>query len=110
MVVSISLCTLPAYFWINIEAVFATQPTREPVHAPLLAPEGREALPEIRSGQRQAIDEIAELNRNISTQQADLKRVADQREALTAKIVSLQNRPFAASVPRLLLRLHLVPF
>ncbi|WP_439397406.1 hypothetical protein ACRQ5Q_09740 [Bradyrhizobium sp. PMVTL-01] len=98
-VVSITLCALPAYFWTNIEAVLATQPTREPAPVPLLAPEDREALSEIRSGQRQAIDEIAELNRNIGTQQADLKRMADQIEALTTKIVALQNLPLAASVP-----------
>lgn len=53
----------------------------------------------MRSGQRQAIDEIAELNRNIGAQQADLKRMADQIEALTAKIVSLQNSPAATPVP-----------
>ncbi|MGY0576065.1 hypothetical protein ACTGJ9_037805 [Bradyrhizobium sp. RDM12] len=42
-------------------------------------------------GQRRAIVEIAELNHNIGAQQADLKWMADQIEALTANIVSLQK-------------------
>lgn len=83
----------------NIETVFATSPAREPVPVLGLSPEDREALSEIRSGQRQAIDEIAELNRNIGGQHADLKRMVDQIEALTEKFESLQNIPAPTSVP-----------
>lgn len=99
VVVSISLCAGTANYWTNIEAVFATSPTREPVPVLGLSPEDREVLSEIRSGQRPAIDEIAELNRNIGAQQADLKRMADQIGALTAKVVTLQDLPVATSVP-----------
>ncbi|WP_235886005.1 hypothetical protein [Bradyrhizobium niftali] len=53
---------------------------------------------------------MAELNRNIGAQQADLRRMADQIEALTAKIVCLQNLPVATTLPRLLRHQHLIRF
>ncbi|WP_369726158.1 hypothetical protein AB8Z38_16685 [Bradyrhizobium sp. LLZ17] len=97
--VSIALCAGVAYCWSNIETAFATLSAHEPVPVPSLSPEDRETLSEIRSGQRQAIEEMAELNRSIGAQQADLTRMADQIEALTANIVSLQNLPLAMTVP-----------
>lgn len=36
VVVSISLCAGAAYYWTNIETVFATSPAREPVCARLI--------------------------------------------------------------------------
>ncbi|OPY95224.1 hypothetical protein A5906_09605 [Bradyrhizobium sacchari] len=98
MAVCIGLCAGAAYFWINIERVFETSSAREVDPTPRLSPEDREALSEIRSGQQRASDQIEELNRNIGTQQTDLKRLADQIEALTSKIESLQNPAVAAPV------------
>ncbi|UQR61196.1 hypothetical protein LRP30_30095 [Bradyrhizobium sp. C-145] len=98
VVISFGLCAGAAYYWTDIEAVFATSSVHEAASKPGLPPEDREALSEIRLGQQMARDELAELNRNIGAQQADLKRMADQIEALTAKIESLQNIPVPASV------------
>lgn len=98
LAVSIGLCAAAAFYWMNIEAVLVTSSAHEPVAVPSLLPEDREILSEIRSGQRQTVDEIAELNRNIGVQQAYLKRMADQIEALTAKLGSLQDAPGATTV------------
>ncbi|MGY3396016.1 putative coiled-coil protein SlyX [Bradyrhizobium sp. USDA 3311] len=100
VIISFGLCAGAAYYWTNIETVFATSSAREPVPIAGLSPEDREALFQIRSGQQKASDEIAELSRNIGAQQADLKRMAGQIEALTAKIESLQNLPVPAPVPQ----------
>lgn len=99
LAISITLCAAAAFYWTNIETVFVTSSAHEPVAVPGLSPEDRETLSEIRSGQRQTMDEIAELNRNIGAQQADMKRMADQIEALTAKLVSLQDLPEATTAP-----------
>ncbi|WP_456682924.1 hypothetical protein [Bradyrhizobium sp. USDA 3311] len=99
VVISVGLCAGAAYYWSNIETVFATSSAHEPVPITGLSPEDREALLQIRSGQQKASDEIAELNRNIGAQQTDLKRMADQIEALTAKIESLQKLPVPAPTP-----------
>ncbi|OPZ00059.1 hypothetical protein A5906_23845 [Bradyrhizobium sacchari] len=97
VVISFGLCAVAAYVWTNMETIWERSSQREPAPMLSLLPEDREALSEIRSGQQKASDEIAEFNRNISAQQADLKRMAAQIEALTAKIETLQSSPVAAS-------------
>jgi len=106
LAVSIGLCAGGAYYWTSAEAPPGTSSAREAAQTTGLSHEEKEALWEIRLGQQKASDEIekasdgiAELNRNMGAQQADLKRMADQIEALTAKIESLQNSPVPTSVP-----------
>ncbi|MEY9590826.1 putative coiled-coil protein SlyX [Bradyrhizobium yuanmingense] len=106
LAVSIGLCAGGAYYWTSTETLSGTLLGREAAQMTALSHEEKEALWEIRSGQQKASDEIekasdgiAELNRNMGAQQADLKRMADQIEALTAKIESLQNSPVPTSVP-----------
>ncbi|WP_439366207.1 hypothetical protein ACNJYD_10120 [Bradyrhizobium sp. DASA03005] len=100
LAVSIGLCAGGAYYWTSAEALSGTSSAREAG----LSHEEKEALWEIRLGQQKANDQIekasdgiTELNRNMGAQQADLKRMADQIEALTAKIESLQNSPVPTS-------------
>ncbi|MDF0585100.1 hypothetical protein [Bradyrhizobium yuanmingense] len=96
VVISFGLCAAAAYVWINIDTILARSSAREPALIGL-SPEDTEALSEVRSGQQKAVDEIAVLNGNIGAQQAELKRMADRIEALTAKIESLQSSLVAAS-------------
>ncbi|WP_244551387.1 hypothetical protein [Bradyrhizobium sp. Rc2d] len=83
--VFVGLCAAAAYFWTNIEKLADTSAVREVAR---FSPEDRAVLSEIQSGQQKANDEIAELNRNIGAQQADLKRNSDEVAALTSKIDS----------------------
>lgn len=95
---SIGLCAGAAYFWINAEEMFEKPSAREVVPTTSLSPEDREALLEIRSEQQKASDQIGEINRNIGAQQNDLKRMADQIEALTSRIELLQKPAVPAPV------------
>ncbi|QQO13780.1 hypothetical protein JJB99_31080 [Bradyrhizobium diazoefficiens] len=96
--VSIGLCAGAAYFWTNAEEIFEKPSVGEVAPTTSLSPEDREALLEIRSEQQKASDQIGEINRNIGTQQDDLKRMADQIEALTSRIESLQKPTVPSSV------------
>lgn len=96
--VSIGLCAGTAYFWTNLEEIFEKPSARNVVPTAGLSPEDREALLEIRSEQQKASDQIGEINRNIGAQQDDLKRMADQIEALTSRIESLQKSTVPSSV------------
>lgn len=96
--VSIGLCAGAAYLWIKVEETFEKPSAREVVPTIGLSPEDREALLEIRSEQQKASDQIGEINRNVGAQQDDLKRMADQIEALTSRIESLQNPTVPSSV------------
>lgn len=95
---SIGLCAGGAYYWISIEELFDKPSAREVVPTTGLSPEDREALLEIRSEQQKASDQIGEINRNIGAQQDDLKRMADQIEALTSRIELLQKPAVPAPV------------
>lgn len=96
--ISMGLCAGAAYFWFNAEEILEKQPAREVNPRTGLSPEDREALLEIRSEQQKASDRIGEINRNISAQQDDLKRMADQIVALTSTIESLQKPTAPSSV------------
>ncbi len=96
--VSIGLCAGAAYYWISVEEFFEKPSAHEVVPTTGLSPEDREALLEIRSEQQKASDQIGEINRNIGAQQDDLKRMADQIEALTSRIELLQKPAVAAPV------------
>lgn len=99
LLVFFGLCAAAACVWTNMETILARSQVLGPAPMHGLSPEVREALLEVRSEQQRASDVIAELNRNIGAQQADLKRMTDQIEALTAKIESLQSSLAAASAP-----------
>lgn len=90
-----------AYFWTNIETSAEAPPAHEVVPPTLgLSSEDRAVLLGIQSGQQKTADEIAELNRNVDAQQADLKRISDQIAALTQRIEKLQNpAPVASPAP-----------
>jgi uncharacterized coiled-coil protein SlyX len=92
LLVFFGLCAAAACVWTNMETILARSQVLGPAPMHGLSPEVREALLEVRSEQQRASDVIAELNRNIGAQQADLKRMTDQIEALTAKIESLRLR------------------
>jgi uncharacterized coiled-coil protein SlyX len=96
--VSIGLCAGAAYYWIGVEELFEKPSAREVVPTTGLSPEDKEALLEIRTEQQKASDQIGEINRNIGAQQDDLKRMADQIEALTSRIDSLQKPAVPAPV------------
>ncbi|MGY4626881.1 hypothetical protein [Bradyrhizobium sp. USDA 4486] len=65
-----------------------------------LSPEDRDVLLGIQSGQQKTAGEIAELNRNVDAQQAELKRISDQITALTQRIEELHNpAPVASPAP-----------
>ncbi|UEM11348.1 hypothetical protein J4G43_043530 [Bradyrhizobium barranii subsp. barranii] len=65
-----------------------------------LSPEHRDVLLWIQSGQQKTADEIAELNRNVDAQQAELRRISDQIATLTQRIEGLQNpAPVASPAP-----------
>ncbi|ANW05890.1 hypothetical protein LMTR13_26970 [Bradyrhizobium icense] len=95
----VGLCAAGAYFWTNVGELVETLAAREVAPMPGLSPEDRAALSEIQSGQQKASDELAELNRSISAQLADLTRMSDQIAALTLRIDSLQNPAPTASPP-----------
>ncbi|WOH52222.1 MULTISPECIES: hypothetical protein [Bradyrhizobium] len=100
VVVLVGLCAAGAYFWTNVgQFVETVAAAREVATMPSLSPEDRAALSEIQSGQQKASDELAELNRSISAQLADLTRISDQIAALTLRIDSLQNPAPTASPP-----------
>ncbi|MBB4373056.1 putative coiled-coil protein SlyX [Bradyrhizobium sp. cir1] len=84
----------------NIETFAEALPAREVVPPTLgLSPEDRDVLLGIQSGQQKTAAEIAELNRNVDAQQAELKRISDQIAALTQRIEELQNPALVASPP-----------
>ncbi|MGY3238434.1 putative coiled-coil protein SlyX [Bradyrhizobium sp. USDA 4472] len=81
-----------AYYWTDIET-FAEAPPAHGIVAPTrdLSPEDKDVLLGIQSGQQKTADEIVELNRNLDAQQAELKRISGQIEALTQRIHELQK-------------------
>ncbi|SCB54843.1 hypothetical protein GA0061098_103120 [Bradyrhizobium shewense] len=84
----------------NIETFAEALPAREVMPPTLgLSPEDRDVLLGIQSGQQKTAAEIAELNRNVDAQQAELKRISDQIAALTQRIEELQNPALVASPP-----------
>ncbi|MFB9263022.1 hypothetical protein ACFFWD_07520 [Bradyrhizobium erythrophlei] len=100
MVLLLSMSAAGAYFWTNVGEFAGTSAAREVPPMLSLSGEDRAALSEILSGQQKASDEIAELNRSIDAQRADLRRISDQITALTLRIDSLQNpTPSASSSP-----------
>lgn len=85
-------------FLANIETFAEAPSAHEVVPATLgLSPDDRDVLLGIQSGQQKTADEIAELNRNVDAQQAELKRISDQIAALTQRIEQLQNPALVAS-------------
>ncbi|KYK44281.1 hypothetical protein A1D31_36990 [Bradyrhizobium liaoningense] len=81
-----------------MEALEEAPPAHEVEPSTLgLSPEDRAALLEIQSGQQRTADELAELNRNVDAQQANLKRISDQMAALVQRIEQLQNPAAVAS-------------
>ncbi|NYG45613.1 putative coiled-coil protein SlyX [Bradyrhizobium sp. IAR9] len=101
LAVLLAFCAGGAYFWTNIET-FAEAPPAHEVEPPTLglSSEDRAVLLGIQSGQQKTADEIAELNRNVDAQQAELKRISDQVAALTQRIEELQNpAPVASPAP-----------
>nr|WP_167532975.1 hypothetical protein [Bradyrhizobium cajani] len=98
LAVLLVLCAGGVYFWANIET-FAEAPSAHEVVPPTLglSPEDRDVLLGIQSGQQKTADEIAELNRNVGAQQAEVKRISDQIAALTQRIEQLQNPALVAS-------------
>ncbi|WP_271606178.1 MULTISPECIES: hypothetical protein [unclassified Bradyrhizobium] len=83
----------------NIETFAEAPPAHEVAPQTLgLSPEDRAVLLETQSGQQKTADELAELNRNVDAQQADLKRISDQITALTQRIEELQ-KPAAVVSP-----------
>ncbi|OAF19193.1 hypothetical protein [Bradyrhizobium neotropicale] len=99
LIVAIGLCVGGAYFGIDIEKFIEKPASREVAPMPAFSPEDRATLSEIRSGQQEASETIAELNRNIGAQQAELQRISDQIAALSSRIESLQNSAAPASLP-----------
>ncbi|WP_177237429.1 hypothetical protein [Bradyrhizobium sp. Rc3b] len=98
LAVLLAFCAGGAYFWTNIETFAEAPPAHEVVPPTLgLSPEDRDVLLGIQSGQQKTADEIAELNRNVDAQQAELKRVSDQIAALAQRIEELQNPAHIAS-------------
>ncbi|SFQ22858.1 hypothetical protein SAMN05216330_12014 [Bradyrhizobium sp. Ghvi] len=93
----LAFCAGGAYFWTNIETFVQAPPAHEVESPPLgLSPEERAVLLGIQSGQQKTADELAELNRNVDAQQADLRRISDQFADLTRRIEELQNAPPAS--------------
>ncbi|WP_245508924.1 hypothetical protein [Bradyrhizobium nanningense] len=92
VVILLAFCAGGAYFWTNIET-FAEAPPAHEIEAPTrgLSPEDRDVLLRIRSEQQKTAEEIAELNRNVDAQQAELKRISGQIVALIQRIDELQN-------------------
>ncbi|WP_164935094.1 hypothetical protein [Bradyrhizobium zhanjiangense] len=101
LAVLLILCAGGAYFLRNIETFAEAPPAQEVVPPTLgLSPEDRDVLLGIQTGQQRTADEIAELNRNVDAQQAELKRISDQIAALTQRIEELQNpAPVASPAP-----------
>ncbi|WP_246174250.1 hypothetical protein [Bradyrhizobium paxllaeri] len=99
VIVLVGLCAAGAYFWTNVGQFVETSAARDVGPMPGLSPEDRATLSEIQSGQQKTSDELAELNRSINAQLADLTRMSDQIAALTSRLDSLQNPTPTASSP-----------
>ncbi|UWU75604.1 hypothetical protein N2603_37290 [Bradyrhizobium huanghuaihaiense] len=101
LAVLLVLCTGGAYFLTKIETFAEAAPAHEVVPPTLgLSTEDRDALLGIQSRQQKTADEIAELNRNVGAQQAELKRISDQIATLTQRMEELQNAaPVASPAP-----------
>ncbi|WP_027556133.1 hypothetical protein [Bradyrhizobium sp. Cp5.3] len=98
LIVAIGLCVGGAYLGTDIEKFIEKPASREVASMPALSPD-RTTLSEIRSGQQEVSETIAELNRNMGAQQAELQRISDQIAALSSRIESLQNTAAPASLP-----------
>lgn len=88
-----------ACYWPHIDGFLEASGAPEIAPMPSLSSEDKAVLSEIRSGQQEASEELAALNRNISAQQADLQRMSEQIAVLTSRIESLQSSPNAAPPP-----------
>lgn len=99
MGVFVCLCTAAVYFLTDVRRYLESSAVREAAPTLSMSPDDRAVLSEILSGEQKASDGIAELNRSITAQQADLKRISDQIAALTSRIDSLPNLVLTASRP-----------
>ncbi|MCP3392107.1 hypothetical protein NLM27_25295 [Bradyrhizobium sp. CCGB12] len=88
-----------AFYWPHIDRFLEASAAPEILPMAALSSEDKALLSEIRVGQREASEEIAALNRNISAQQADLQRMSEQIAILTSRTESLQSPTTAAPPP-----------
>lgn len=99
VVVFVCLCTAGVYFLTDVRQYLESSAVRDAAPTRNMSPDDRAVLSEVISGEQKASDGIAELNRSITAQEADLKRISDQIAALTSRIDSLPNLVLTASRP-----------